>query len=122
MCRNTKYMYMYVPVVLVINSPVTVPSQFCRLLYVCVSVKLHLTSGASVCPENTVMYSVCNGGQKNCGFFFETAPLQRSSTPSVVQSAIFPQKACMSIIVHVVFTTWQWTEAVISSCVVVQRK
>ena len=44
---------------------------------VCVSVyvKSHLTSGASVCPENTVTYSVGNGE-----FFSETAPLQRSST------------------------------------------
>ena len=34
-------------------------------LSVCVSVKSHLTSGASVRPENTVMYSV-GGGQKIC--------------------------------------------------------
>ena len=44
------------------------------------SVKLHLTSGASVHPENTVMYSADNGGQNICGVFSETAPLQRSST------------------------------------------
>ena len=44
------------------------------------SVKSHLTSGASLCPEITVTYSVGNGGQKNCGFFSETTPLQRSST------------------------------------------
>ena len=40
---------------------------------VCLSVKSHLTSGASVCPENTVAHSVGNGGQKICGVFFETA-------------------------------------------------
>ena len=34
---------------------------------VCVSVKSHLTSGASVHPENTVTYSAGNGGQKICG-------------------------------------------------------
>ena len=44
---------------------------------VCVSVCLsHLTSGASVRPENTVVYSVGNGGKKICGVFFETAPFK----------------------------------------------
>ena len=61
---------------------------------VCLSVKSHLTYGASVRPENAVTYSAGNEGQKICGVFSETAPLQRSSTPSVVrpcvQSAIFP--------------------------------
>ena len=61
---------------------------------VCLSVKSHLTYGASVRPENAVTYSAGNEGQKMCGVFSETAPLQRSSTPSVVrpcvQSAIFP--------------------------------
>ena len=47
---------------------------------VCLSVKSHLTSGASVRPENTVTYSAGNGGPKICGVFSETAPLQRSST------------------------------------------
>ena len=45
------------------------------------SVKSHLTYGASVRPENAVTYSVGNEGQKICGVFSETAPLQRSSTP-----------------------------------------
>ena len=61
---------------------------------VCVSVNRHLTSGASVRLENDTTYSADNEGQKNCGVFSETAPLQRSSTPSAVrpcvQSAIFP--------------------------------
>ena len=61
---------------------------------VCLSVKSHLTSGASVRPENAVTYSAGDEGQKICGVFSETAPLQRSSTPSAVrpcvQSAIFP--------------------------------
>ena len=47
---------------------------------VCLSVKSHLTSGASVGP---VTYSADNEGKKICGVFSETAPLQRSSTPSV---------------------------------------
>ena len=74
---------------------VTVVGSFC--LSVCLSVcllKSHLTYGASVRPENAVTYSAGNEGQKLCGVFSETAPLQRSSTASVVrpcvQSAIFP--------------------------------
>ena len=53
-------------------------------LFVCVSVylsfKSHLTSGASNCPENTVMYSADNRSQNICGVFSETSLLQRSST------------------------------------------
>ena len=45
------------------------------------SVKSHLTSGASVRRENLVTYSASNGGQNICGVFSETSPLQRSSTP-----------------------------------------
>ena len=56
--------------------------------WVCVSVKSHLTYGASVRPENAVTYSAGNEGQKNCGVFSETAPLQRSSTPSVVRPCV----------------------------------
>ena len=52
-------------------------------LYVCVSFKSNLTSGGSVCPENSVTYSAGNGGQKICGVFTETASLQRSSTASL---------------------------------------
>ena len=63
----------------------------------CLSVKPHLTYGASVRPENAVTYSAGNEGQIFCGFFSETAPLQRSSTPSVerqcVHSAIFPAES-----------------------------
>ena len=54
-------------------------------LCVCVSVKSHLTYGASVRPENAVTYSAGKEGQNICGVFSETAPLQRSSTPSVVR-------------------------------------
>ena len=57
----------------------------------CVYVKSHLTSGASVRPENPVTYSVDNGGQNICGVFSEAAWLQRSSTPLLpyIQLAIF---------------------------------
>ena len=40
-------------------------------LSVCVSVKSHLTYGASVRPENAVMYSAGNKDQKICGDFPE---------------------------------------------------
>ena len=49
-------------------------------------------SGASVRPENTIMYSAGNVDLKNRGVFYKTAPLQKSSTPSVKAirtSAIF---------------------------------
>ena len=42
-------------------------------VYVCLSVKSHLTSGAFVFPETTVMYSTGNRGQNVCGVFFENA-------------------------------------------------
>ena len=48
---------------------VTVLGHVC--VCVCVSVKSHLTSGASVRPENTVAYSAGNGGQKICGVSFK---------------------------------------------------
>ena len=65
---------------------VTVVGSVC--VCVCVSVKSHLTYGASVRPENAVTYSADNEGQKICGVFSETAPLQRSSTPSVVRPCV----------------------------------
>ena len=63
----------------------------------CPFVKSHLTSGASVCPENAVTYLTGNEGQNVCGIFPETASLRRCSTPSVVrpyvQVAIFHARA-----------------------------
>ena len=49
---------------------VTVVGSFC--LSVCLSVKSHLTYGASVRPENAVTYSAGNEGQNICGVFSET--------------------------------------------------
>ena len=44
---------------------------------VCVSVcLLSHTCISPLEPENTVMYSAGNGGQKICGVFFETAPFK----------------------------------------------
>ena len=48
-------------------------------VFVCVSVKLNLTSGASARHKNTVMYSVCNGGQKFVGISLK--PLCCKDTP-----------------------------------------
>ena len=58
-----------------------------RFVCVCVSVSFesHLTSEASVRPENTVTYSAGNKDQNICRVFSETAPLQRSSTLCIVR-------------------------------------
>ena len=48
------------------------------------SVKSNLTTGASVCPENTVTYSAGSGGRNICGDFSETTPLQRYTASSIV--------------------------------------
>ena len=40
----------------------------CVCVSVCLSVKSHLTSGASVRPENTVTYPAGNGGPNLSGF------------------------------------------------------
>ena len=40
----------------------------------CVSVKSHLTSGASIRPETSVTYSAGNGGQKYVGFSLKPLP------------------------------------------------
>ena len=55
---------------------VTVLGRVCVCVSVCLSVKSHLTSGASVRPENTVVYLAGNEGQNICGVFFETAPFK----------------------------------------------
>ena len=48
--------------------------------YVCVSVKSHITSGASVRPEYADTYSAGNGGPKICGVFFDTATFKSYGT------------------------------------------
>ena len=55
----------------------------CVCVCVCLSVKSHLISGASVCCKNAVTYSAGNEDQNICGVFSETAPLRRSSAPSL---------------------------------------
>ena len=52
---------------------------------VCLSVKSYLASGASVRPENAVMYSVGNAGQNICGVFSETALFQSYGTSCIVR-------------------------------------
>ena len=53
---------------------------------VCVSIKSHLTYGASVRPENVVTYSVSNEGQNICS---DNAPLLRSSGVVVLRWPFF---------------------------------
>ena len=59
-----------------INSRCACAARVTVLGSVCLSVKSHLTSGVSVHPKNTVVYSVGNGGQNICVVFFETAPFK----------------------------------------------
>ena len=76
-------------------------------LSVCLSVKSHLTYGASVRPENAVTYSAGNEGQKICGVFSEDAPLLRSSGATVVFHTLgrhfsSKQKRCACVLVFTV--------------------
>ena len=57
---------------------------YCSCLSVSL-IKSHLTSGASVRPENVVMNSAGNEGENTCRIFSETASLWRSNNPSVVR-------------------------------------
>ena len=61
---------------------------------VCVSVKSHLTSEASVRPENAVTNSAGEEGRKICGVFSKTHAFLRSSAAFLgwpyIRSAIFP--------------------------------
>ena len=69
---------------------------------VCVSVWRHLTSGASVRPENAVTYSAGNKGQKSCSVFSKTHAFRRSSPPSLslpyIRSAIFLRITRMRVV------------------------
>ena len=49
------------------------------------SVKSHLTSGASVRRESAATYSACKEGQKICGVFSETASFQSYGTSRIVR-------------------------------------
>ena len=73
------------------TTPIVNPRRACAARVtvvgsVCVSVKSHLTYGASVRPENAVTYSAGNEGQKICGVFSVTAPLQRYGTCSLYRT------------------------------------
>ena len=63
----------------------------------CLSVKSHLTSGASVRPENSVMYSVGNGGQKIVGFSLKLLrcrdPARHCSVESICTVGHFPAES-----------------------------
>ena len=52
----------------------------CVCVSVCLSVKSHLTYGASVRPENAVMYSAGNEGQNICGDLPETTAFKSYAT------------------------------------------
>ena len=96
----------------------------CVCVCVCLSVKSHLTSKAFVHPENTVTYLAGNGGQKICGVFSETAPLQRSSTHPVERLiptvGHFPAESAHAHS-NSLYLPCGAPGSVISSCVLVQR-
>ena len=88
-------------------------------VFVCVSVKSHLTFGASVRRETAATYSAGNKGQKICGVFSETPSLQRWSDPSLrrpyIRSAIFPADNTHA---HCAYASSRWMlHAVSSPCV-----
>ena len=72
----------------------------------CVSVKQHCTSGASVHPEST-KYSVGKEGQKICTIFSETNAFQILSAPSFggpyIGQPIFPAENTHA---HFMQTPW----------------
>ena len=65
--------------------------------WVCVS---HLTSGVSVRPENTVTYSVDNGGPKFCGFFSEKLCYKDPALPLLKDIRIVSHFPAESMHVH----------------------
>ena len=71
---------------------VHVQEGYCSWVCVCV----HLTSGASVCPENSITYSADNEGQKIVGISLK---LLRCRHPAAGwrQSAIFQRKARITL-------------------------
>ena len=95
-CSPSCYYYL-LSYTVIINPRCACTARVTVVGSVCLSVKSHLTYGASVRPENAVTYSAGNEGQNICGVFSETDALQRSSTPSIVrpcvQSAIFPAES-----------------------------
>ena len=62
---------------------VIINNYICQLYINCIVCTNLYNSGASVRPENAASYSAGNEGQNICSFFFETAPLPRSSAPSL---------------------------------------
>ena len=87
------------------TARVTVVS-LCVCVCVCLSVKSHLTYGASVRPENAVTYSAGNEGQKFVGFSLKLLRCRDPALPpltAIRTVSHFPAEACMRIIV---FTTW----------------
>ena len=54
-------------IIIIINPRRAWAARVTVLGSVCLSVKSHLTYGASVRPENAVTYSAGNEGQKICG-------------------------------------------------------
>ena len=68
-------------------------SWVCLSVCVCVSVKSHLTYGASVRPENAVTYSAGNEGQKICGDLPETTAFKSYAAKHMLIIPTYPMSA-----------------------------
>ena len=86
---------------------------------VCLSVKSHLTSGASVRPENTVTYSAGNGGQNICGVFFETAPFKSYGVKRKRKSQLLIRSSLLGLTRNQVFLFEVLHEGV-QTCILLQ--
>ena len=63
---------------------------YCSWVCVCVCVYVsHLTSEASVHPENAVTYSADNEGQKICGVFSKTASSVADPAPPLLYGRMY---------------------------------
>ena len=74
-------------------------------LCVCLSVKSHLTSGASVRPENTVTYSVDNEGEIFVGFSLKPLCCRDPALPplkSIRTVSHFPADSAHAHYMHMV--------------------
>ena len=81
----------------------------CVCVCVCLLIKSHLILEVSLRPENAVMYSVGNEGQKICGVFSDTVSFQRYCTCCIVRPqcsrplSLWEIRACASKMLR-----WQW--------------
>ena len=69
--------------------------RVCACVSVCLSVKQHLTSGASVRPENAVTYSAGNVGRKIVAFSLKLLRSRATALPAYGYSAVVTARALL---------------------------